>query len=461
MTKGAISWTVGIGLVLLALLAVYLAFSAAKRAPPPPPPMPAPVVDSLPAAAAPPPKRAGRLEPEPRSLRLTLATAEATRARIHLRNSGEEPLGIESIRLVGPGFAVDADACPGKIDPGEVCVVTVGYGPSAQAIVAEGEVLVVNTGSDRVVQIPVIAIVTAPESVVDPLAEARRLLREARADGSRQVSLARPEQPAAAQVRERQADYGPGFARSESSLPVGLERVVLAGTYIEATLESPINTEQPGPVSAVVSRAVHGRHGRLELIPRGSRLLGTYQSIQSQGLGRVVVAWQRVVRPDGAQVLFQAPGADAMGRIGLVGEVDNRLWERFGIALTSALVLGVVDIGGALATPPGQRTTTVGPGGSTLSVTEDQRAGAIRDATRNAVNRVGEAVRDAVRGQVDLRPVATVAKGSLVYAIPTIDLWFRSVGPAMEEAVPVPAAVGAPQPESPAPGALAGVPPQR
>ena len=63
---------------------------------------------------------------------------------------------------------------------------------------------------------------------------------------------------------------------------------------IDAVLESAVNTDQPGMLRALVSEDIYGDTGRTVLLPRGSRLIGQYDSSAAQGQSRVFIIWQRV-----------------------------------------------------------------------------------------------------------------------------------------------------------------------
>jgi len=132
--------------------------------------------------------------------------------------------------------------------------------------------------------------------------------------------------------------------------------IVAAGTMIPAVLETPIDSTRPGLIRAVVSEDARGFDGRHVLVPRGSRLIGEYQSDIRAGQHRVLVNWTRLIRPDGITIRIGSPAADAMGGAGVPGRVNNYFFERFaGAALQSALAVGV-----NLASRPGNGSVIVG-----------------------------------------------------------------------------------------------------
>ncbi|SFL14571.1 type IV secretion system protein VirB10 [Nitrosomonas aestuarii] len=130
--------------------------------------------------------------------------------------------------------------------------------------------------------------------------------------------------------------------------------ILQTGFVIPATLISGINSELPGQIMAQVSQHIYDSPvGKHRLIPQGSRLVGTYSSEVEFGQARVLVAWQRIVFPDGKTMDIGAmPGADGVGYAGFKDQVNNHYLRIFGSALImSAIVAGTAysqrDAGGA------------------------------------------------------------------------------------------------------------------
>ncbi|MEE9102994.1 MULTISPECIES: TrbI/VirB10 family protein [Pseudomonas] len=117
-----------------------------------------------------------------------------------------------------------------------------------------------------------------------------------------------------------------------------------AGFVIPATLISGINSELPGQIIAQVSQGVYDTPtGKHLLVPQGSRLVGSYSSDVAYGQSRVLVAWQRIVFPDGkAMDIGSMPGSDSAGYSGLNDKVNNHYLRIFGSAfLMSGIVAGI------------------------------------------------------------------------------------------------------------------------
>ena len=107
-------------------------------------------------------------------------------------------------------------------------------------------------------------------------------------------------------------------------------------------LETPINTDIPGMIRAIVNHDVYAESGRAILIPKGSRLVGTYNNFVIRGNKRVNIIWSRVIRPDGIDIMIRSGGADQLGRAGIEGDVDNKYAEIFASAfLVSAINIAI------------------------------------------------------------------------------------------------------------------------
>ena len=117
-----------------------------------------------------------------------------------------------------------------------------------------------------------------------------------------------------------------------------------AGFVIPAIMISGINSDLPGQITAQVSQHVYDTPtGRYLLIPQGSRLVGRYSNDVIYGQSRVLIAWQRIIFPDGkAMDIGAMPGADGAGYAGFKDKVNNHYTRVFGSAiLMSGIVAGV------------------------------------------------------------------------------------------------------------------------
>ena len=134
-------------------------------------------------------------------------------------------------------------------------------------------------------------------------------------------------------------------ARQDDPSPYELH----AGSVIPAVLLTGINADLPGTIVAQVRNDVFDSvTGHFLLIPRGTRLVGTYDNRIVQGQRRVLVAWTRLLYPDGSSIdLLGMPGTDQAGYAGFGANVDEHLNKVF----TSALLLSIIGAGAQLSQP--------------------------------------------------------------------------------------------------------------
>lgn len=122
-------------------------------------------------------------------------------------------------------------------------------------------------------------------------------------------------------------------------------RMIVQGTILEGVLETAINTDLPGSIRAVLSRDALSYDGSTTLLPRGTRLIGTYSADVKIAQRRALIAWTRAVTPDGTSVALGGIGADALGRSGQTGDVNTHFVGRFG----SAALISVLGLAPQLA----------------------------------------------------------------------------------------------------------------
>ncbi|PWB81794.1 MAG: conjugal transfer protein TrbI [Methylocystaceae bacterium] len=118
---------------------------------------------------------------------------------------------------------------------------------------------------------------------------------------------------------------------------------IMAGSVIAASLITGINSDLPGLVVAQVTENVYDTvSGQTLLVPQGSRLVGTYDSVVAFGQSRALLVWRRIVLPDGSSVeIDNLPATDAAGYAGLEDEVDHHTWTLLkGVALSTLLGVG-------------------------------------------------------------------------------------------------------------------------
>ena len=116
-----------------------------------------------------------------------------------------------------------------------------------------------------------------------------------------------------------------------------------AGSIIAASLITGLNSDLPGLVTAQVTENVYDSvTGRSLLIPQGSRLIGSYDSVVAFGQSRALVVWQRIILPDGSSIrIDNVPATDTQGYAGLSDRIDRHTWQLLkGVALSTLLGVG-------------------------------------------------------------------------------------------------------------------------
>nr|WP_207791394.1 TrbI/VirB10 family protein [Sphingosinicella soli] len=181
-----------------------------------------------------------------------------------------------------------------------------------------------------------------------------------------------------------------------------------AGSIISASLITGLNSDLPGFVTAQVTENVYDSvTGRTLLIPQGSRLIGSYDSVVAFGQSRALVVWQRIILPDGASIrIDNVPGTDTEGYAGLSDRIDRHTWQLLkGVALSTLLGVG----------------TELGWGSS-----ESDLVRAIRDSTQQAGSRAGD---ELVRQSLDVQPTLRVRPGWPLRVVLHKDLILREWKP--------------------------------
>lgn len=186
-------------------------------------------------------------------------------------------------------------------------------------------------------------------------------LQQASAIGTANSAAGGPEQAPAGQDPLSAAPSGRNYGQFDASAQQDRWRLdsqvqaprspyeLRAGFVLPAILISGINSDLPGQVIGQVSQDVFDTAtGKWTLIPQGSRLVGQYSSDIAYGQARVLIAWQRIIFPDGKALDIGAmPGADSAGYAGFHDKVNNHYFRLFG----SALLMSGVTAGIALSQP--------------------------------------------------------------------------------------------------------------
>jgi type IV secretory pathway VirB10-like protein len=132
---------------------------------------------------------------------------------------------------------------------------------------------------------------------------------------------------------------------------------VKAGSVIPISIITGINSDLPGEIIGQVRENVYDTvTGNYLLIPQGTKVMATYDSVIAYGQERALLCWSQMRRPDGSSLDLEcSPGIDLAGYAGMSDQVDNH-WGRIigGVILSTALSVGTTasqgDIEGYNAT---------------------------------------------------------------------------------------------------------------
>jgi type IV secretion system protein VirB10 len=167
-----------------------------------------------------------------------------------------------------------------------------------------------------------------------------------------------------------------------------------AGSVIPGALVTAINTDLPGEVIGQVTENIFdSATGNYLLIPQGSRLLGKYQSLVTNGQNRALLVWRRLIYPNGQSIVLDAmPGTDQTGQAGLADKVDYHLDK---LAEATALTTAIAYAGNVARN---RQSSSSGNNGQDV----------VGDTVAQQANRIGEKVVDR---ELDVQPTITIRQG--------------------------------------------------
>ncbi|MFN3474644.1 MAG: TrbI/VirB10 family protein [Blastomonas sp.] len=204
------------------------------------------------------------------------------------------------------------------------------------------------------------------------------------------------------------------MAQASSQRTVSVERliapaspnIVQAGSIIPAALITGIRSDLPGQITAQVTQNVYDSiTGRILLIPQGTRLIGEYDSEIAAGQTRVLLAWDRLILPDGRSIVLERqPGADAAGFAGL----QDRVNQHWGNLLKAAAISTLLGVGAELGADD-----------------EDDLTRALRRGSQDSINQTGQQI---VRRQLNVQPTLTIRPGHPLRVVITRDLVLEPIG---------------------------------
>lgn len=196
-----------------------------------------------------------------------------------------------------------------------------------------------------------------------------------------------------------------GMKKIEATGENKLLRTILAMDKIAVILDQEINSTLSGSVTGHTRDNVYSYMGRAVLIPKGSKVLGEYVDNNKVGENRLQIVWTRIVTPQGVNIQLASKTQDLKGGSGAVGEVDNKLWERYGFALTISTLTnaGLIGLSNLTQKVP------------------NYQAQEILSQGASDVSDVAKAI---MQEQIKIRPVITIKAGEIIFISPQMDIFF-------------------------------------
>jgi type IV secretory pathway VirB10-like protein len=132
---------------------------------------------------------------------------------------------------------------------------------------------------------------------------------------------------------------------------------VFEGTVFEGVVTNHIDGGLSGPILVMLTTDYYSHDHQQLLMPQGTRLIGTVQSVGNAQQRKMFVTFHRAVCPDGFSLDFDKYiGLDPLGTTGLATKVDHGYLMAFGAAAAVGGLGGLAQIGnnGSVFTPSTQ-----------------------------------------------------------------------------------------------------------
>lgn len=239
--------------------------------------------------------------------------------------------------------------------------------------------------------------------------------RDAAPDVNRDLSALRENGYDPAADKDKEAFFGRAEKDSSWILPhsrtAGQPLELKTGAVIPGVMVTGINSDLPGNIIAQVSQNVFDTAtGRQLLIPQGAKLFGVYDSRVIYGQERVLVAWNRLMFPDGSAVTLGAmPGSDMAGNAGYTDKVNNHYLRIFGSAILMSMITGGMSYS----------MDSLDSGGDSDNPTLQDEMGAA------LASQLGQATLQLLQKNLNIKPTLEIRPGYQFNVIVTKDIVFQ------------------------------------
>jgi len=121
---------------------------------------------------------------------------------------------------------------------------------------------------------------------------------------------------------------------------------IFEGTVLEGVVTNHIDGGFSGPIILSLTTDLYSHDHQQLLLPQGTRLLGTVQSVGSEQQRKMFVTFHRAICPDGFSLEFaKFIGLDQIGTTGLASKVNHSYLEAFAAAAAIGGLGGLAQIG--------------------------------------------------------------------------------------------------------------------
>lgn len=239
--------------------------------------------------------------------------------------------------------------------------------------------------------------------------------RDTAPDMNRDLSALRENGYDPAADKDKEAFFGRAEKDASWILPhtrtAGQPLELKTGAVIPGVMVTGINSDLPGNIIAQVSQNVFDTAtGRQLLIPQGAKLFGVYDSRVIYGQERVLVAWNRLMFPDGSAVTLGAmPGSDMAGNAGYTDKVNNHYLRIFGSAILMSMITGGMSYS----------MDSLDSGGDSDNPTLQDEMGAA------LASQLGQATLQLLQKNLNIKPTLEIRPGYQFNVIVTKDIVFQ------------------------------------
>lgn len=212
-------------------------------------------------------------------------------------------------------------------------------------------------------------------------------------------------------IPAQQIDYGADKLSNQSEFDKAtnehkLLRTLTANKRIPAILIEPISSDKDGIVTAQIEEDIYSYIGNTILIPKGSQAIGFYTSNNKIGENRLLVLWREILTPQGVNILLTNSNTqDVVGKSGIIGKVDNKYWDRYGLSLTLSTLANSIML-------------------SVNNLTQKVPNPSTQIVLNNTNNNLEQIMGNIIQEQIKIRPTIEILAGSRIFIRPTIHIHF-------------------------------------